>query len=552
MTESKISAGHAIVKSLEAHDVKRVYEVPGESFLDVLDGLYETPIETIICRQEGGASYAAEADGKLTRRPGVAMVTRGPGASNAMIGVHQAWQDGTPMVLFVGLIPVADRRRESFQEFDIDAWFGSTTKKVFVLDQAARASQVVADAFFVAASGRPGPVVVGLPEDVIREQFTGGIVQPLYVANGAVSAHDAEVLRAALAASTKPLIVTGGNDWSPVSAAALTMQLEKLAIPVASEWRAAGIVCSDSPIYVGSIGYGRTWDLKHALNDADLVITIGTMLGDVGTDGYRLRSDPAAQTIVVSIDDQRLGHFGAVTHQILARPDIFTEFLETADITAKSEWDSWRAPLRAAQEQYAALPATDSVDGPARMSSVFAHLVPLLPPDAIVTYGAGNHAGWAQKYVPTRQYPSQISTRNGSMGYSVPSALATCLAFPDRLVVTVAGDGELMMNAQELATAHQYGATPLIIVMDNGQFGTIRSHQEGWYPDRVSGTQLQNPDFAKLAEAFGGFGIRVEHDSEVGDAVKAALHAVQAAGTFALIQVVVDPAVLGPDQTPAT
>lgn len=546
MTESKFSAGHAIVASLEAHAVQRVYEVPGESFLDVLDGLYETSIQTIICRQEGGASYAAEAEGKLTRRPGVAMVTRGPGASNAMIGIHQAWQDATPMVLFIGLIPVADRRRESFQEFDIDAWFGSTTKKVFVLDKPERASQVVADAFFVAASGRPGPVVVGLPEDVIREQFTESIVQPLYVAAGAVSAHDAEVLRAALDASSKPLVVTGGNDWSSVSAAALTTRLEALSIPAASEWRAAGVISSDSSIYVGSIGYGRTWDLKHALDDADLVITIGTMLGDVGTDGYQLRSDPAAQTIVVSIDDARQGHFGAVTHQILARPDIFTEFLETADITPKPEWDAWRTQLRAAQEVYASLPSVDPVDGPARMSSVFAHLVPELPADAIVTYGAGNHAGWAQKYVPTRQYPSQISTRNGSMGYSIPSAVATCLTFPDRLVVTVAGDGELMMNAQELATAHQYGAKPLIIVMDNGQFGTIRSHQEGWYPKRVSGTQLQNPDFAKLAEAFGGLGIRVEHDHEVGDAVSAALKAVREDGMFALIQVVVDPAVLAP------
>jgi acetolactate synthase I/II/III large subunit len=546
------SAGHAIVRALEAHGVDRVFEVPGESFLDVLDGLYDAGIQTVVCRQEGGATYAAEADGKLTGRPGVAMVTRGPGAANAMIAVHQAWQDGTPLVLFVGLVPVGHRQREAFQEFDIRGWFGTTTKRVLVLDEPGRASEMVAEAFFAARSGRPGPVVVGLPEDVLRQPFDGRHVDPLPVADGAVSADDLRELGELLGAATRPLVMTGGNEWSPAGAAAITAWLERTGIPAITQWRADGVVPSDSPVFAGTLGYRRDHNAATALDEADLVLVVGAVLGEIDTDGYALRQRPDARTVIVSIDPARTGHCGPVTRHILARPDVLAAALSTLDISSRPEWTDWRCRLRAAQERSAALaPTTDDPATPASMTAVMRALVPLLPPDVMITYGAGNHSGWAQRFVPTLVYPALLSTRNGSMGYSIPSALAASLRYPQRLVVTVTGDGEFMMNGNELATARQHGATPLVILMDNGQFGTIRAHQEGSYPGRVSGTQLRNPDFAAIGAAMGAFAARVERADQIDAAVRGAVRAVQEERRPALLHVIVDPAVLLPAPPPA-
>jgi len=547
-----ISAGHAIVRSLEAHGVDRVFEVPGESFLDVLDGLHDAGIQTIVCRQEGGATYAAEADGKLTGRPGVAMVTRGPGAANAMVAIHQAWQDATPLVLFVGLIPLGHRQREAFQEFDIQAWFHTTTKRVFVLDEPGRASEIVAEAFFAARSGRRGPVVVGLPEDVLRRPFDGNLLDPLPVADGAVDAAELRALEELLAAARRPLVMTGGNEWSPAGAAAMTAWLERTGIPAITQWRADGVVPSDSPVFAGTLGYRRDSAAAAALDDADLLLAVGTVLGEVDTDGYALRQRPDARTVIVSIDPARTGHSGPVTRHILARPDVFAAALPALDVTPHPDWSPWCRRLRAAEELSADPgPPADEPAAPASMTALMRELVPQLPRDAILTYGAGNHSGWAQRFIPTRVYPALLSTRNGSMGYSVPSALAACLRHPDRLVVTVAGDGEFMMNGNELATARQYGAAPLVVLMDNGQFGTIRAHQERFYPGRVSGTQLANPDFAAIAAAMGAFAARVERADQIAGAVRGALAAVRDERRPALLHVVVDPAVLLPAAPPA-
>lgn len=543
------SAGHAIVAALEAHGVDRVFEVPGESFLDVLDGLHDAGIDTVVCRHEGGASYAAEADGKLTGRPGVAMVTRGPGAANAMIGIHQAWQDGTPMVLFVGLVPVRNRQRESFQEFDIHGWFGTTAKRVLVLDEPDRASEIVAEAFCTARSGRPGPVVVGLPEDVIRMPFHGARLAPLPVADGAVGADELDRLAGLLAAARRPLVMTGGNEWSPAAAGAMTAWVERHGIPAITQWRADGVVPSDSPAFAGTLGYRRDPATAAALDEADLLLAVGCVLGEIDTDGYRLRQRPDAQTVIVSIDPARVGHRGPVTQHILARPGIFAAALPELAPAPQPEWRDWYRRLRTAQERSAdptlAEPAGNP-GGPASMTAVLRQLVPQLPRDTILTYGAGNHSGWAQRFVPTAVHPALLSTRNGSMGYSIPSAVAAALRFPDRLVVTVSGDGEFMMNGAELATAHQHGAAPLVILMDNAQFGTIRAHQENSYPGRVSGTQLVNPDFAAIAAAMGAFGARVERAEQIPDAVRGALRAVRDERRPALLHVLVDPAVLLP------
>nr|WP_254678008.1 thiamine pyrophosphate-dependent enzyme [Agrococcus sp. SGAir0287] len=533
------TAGHAIVRVLEEHGIPRAYVVPGESYLEVLDGLHDSAIETIVCRHEGGAAYMAEAEGKLGALPGVAMVTRGPGAANALVGVHTAWQDSTPMLLFVGLIPSGHREKEAFQEFDVRGWFDTGAKRVMILDVAERAAETVAEAIFTARSGRPGPVVIGLPEDVIRQPVPR-VQQPvLPVADGGMTRADRDLLRDALLASRKPLVVTGGNDWDAESAAALTAWLERHRIPAAAEWRTEGIVGFDSPSYVGPIGYGRPKPTYDVLEECDLLLFVGTLPGDVVTDGFQARQGLTRRNVLVSIDSGLRGRSGAVSHHILARPKAFVRDLVELDLPHDG-WGAWTRTLRRQQESFAGLPSPTPRAGRASMDTVMAHLVPALDDDAMVTFGAGEHTNWAHRYFPTRTYASMLSCGNGSMGYSIPSAVTATLRFPGRQVVSIAGDGELLMNGQELATAAQIGARLLVIVVDNGEYGTIRTHQERHHPGRVSGTQLQNPDFALLAQAYGGHGIRVETDAEVPDAVARALELARTGDRFVLLHVVVE------------
>lgn len=548
--ETKSHAGQAIVDSLALHGVNRVFAVPGESYLAVLDGLHGADIETIVCRQEGGAAYMAEAHGKFTGEPGVAMVTRGPGAANAFVAIHAAWQDATPMVLFVGLIPVADRERESFQEFDPKAWFGTQAKRVLVLDEASRASEVVAEAFFAAKSGRPGPVIVGLPEDVITHEFTGDLHAPIIVAEGAVSAAELDVVRTALAGAEKPAIFVGGQRWTPAAAAEITTFAESNGIPVIQDWRASDRIPFDSEVFVGALGYGRTPETARIFAEADVLLAIGAVPTDVPTDGYTLRQSAEATNILVNIDSSLRGRSGAVTAHILASPVAFAAAVRDVRLGKAAAWDSWRAAGRAAQAAFSNLPYVSDLpatrEGTGHMSTVISELVRRLPQDAVYSFGAGNHCAWAQRYLPTNMFPSQLSMRNGSMGYSVPAAVAAALESPERLTVAVAGDGEFLMNGQEFATAVQYGAAMLIIVMDNGQYGTIRDHQEHHFPGRVSGTQLANPDFAAFARAFGGHGETVTNDEQAAIAVERSLKAVQDQRIPAIIHVITDPAIALP------
>ncbi|WP_336714133.1 thiamine pyrophosphate-dependent enzyme [Arthrobacter sp. USHLN218] len=540
----KKHAGQAIVDSLALHGVKRVFAVPGESYLAVLDGLHGASIDTVVCRQEGGAAYMAEAHGKFTGEPGVAMVTRGPGAANAYVAVHSAWQDGTPLVLFVGLIPIADRMRESFQEFDPNAWFGTQAKRVFVLDEAERASEIVAEAFYAAKSGRPGPVIVGLPEDVITHEFSGSLHRPITVGEGAVSGRELEQLASALAEAEKPLIFVGGQRWTPDAAAGLTRFAEINGIPVIQDWHAADRIPFDSPVNAGWLGYGRTETAARMFDEADVLLAVGAVPGDVPTDGFTLRQYPDAVNFLVTVDTTLRGRSGAVTAHILASPVAFAETVDGLDLGRAAAWDAWRTAGRDAQSKLSRLPDFGSLpatsEGTAHMSVVVSELVRRLPRDVVSTFGAGNHCAWAQYYIPTNGYPSQLGTRNGSMGYSIPSAVAAALESPERLAVAVCGDGEFLMNGQELATAAQYGAPLLAIVMDNGQYGTIRSHQEAHFPGRVSGTQLANPDFAAYARAFGGHGETVTNDDQAAGAVERALKAVQEQRRPAVIHVVTD------------
>lgn len=523
--------GTAIAESLAAHGTSRAFLVPGESFLPVLDGLYNSPVEAIVSRQEGGASYMAEAYGKATGEPGVAMVTRGPGASNAFVGVHTGWQDGTPMVIFVGLIPFSDRDRESFQEFDPKAWFGTQAKQVFVLDDPTRASRVVAEAFFQAKQGRPGPVIVGLPEDVLYQDFEGEIDAPIPVTEGAVSAADAAYVSEKLAAAKKPLIFAGGGRWTPESARAIEKFAEINQIPVVHDFRASDRISFSSPANAGWLGYGRNDRAAELLSEADVLLEVGALLTDVPSDGYTLRQDPHAENIVVNIDTGLRGHSGAISRHILASPVALAEALDninTGEISsAQSEWFK---NARRAHQEFSTIPSESdwraTSAGTAHMEAVIKALQDQLPEEAIFTFGAGNHCIWAQQFLPTQHYPSQLAARNGSMGYSVPGAVSAKLQFPERPVVAIAGDGEYLMNGQELATAVQFGAPFLTVIMTNGEFGTIRDHQKNHFPDRVSGTQLANPDFAAVAKGYGAHGESVDADADVAGAIERALTAV--------------------------
>lgn len=539
MPASEISAGHVIVKSLAAHGVKRAYVVPGESFLDVLDGLHDSPIETVVCRHEGGAAYMAEADGKLGELPGIAMVTRGPGAANAHVGLHTAWQDSTAMVLFVGLIPFEHREKEAFQEFDPKAWFDTGAKRVMILDHPERASEVVAEAMFAAVSGRPGPVVVGLPEDIITQPNDGIIHPQIPVAQGGMTVTDWKALKSALMEAERPLFVFGGNDWTDEGADTFTQWLESHNLPAAAEWRCEGTVPFGSPSYVGPLGYGRPQHTHEVLDGSDLLVFVGTVPGDVITDGFTARQNWERKNFIVTIDPSLRGRSGPVTHQIVAKPDVFVRDLVRMDLPVCDSWRTWTNELRAKQVEFSTPPSAEPGDGQAKMATMMANLVKRLDEDAMVTFGAGEHTNWAHRYFPTNGYASMISARNGSMGYSVPSAVAASLQYPKRQVMSIAGDGEFLMNAQELATAKQYGATPLIIVMDNQEYGTIRTHQERAYPKRISGTQLENPDFALYAQAFGGYGVRVEQDKDIPGALDEALKAMEN-GQFALIHLIVE------------
>ncbi|MCQ9366957.1 thiamine pyrophosphate-binding protein [Brevibacterium sp. 50QC2O2] len=536
-TSDRISAGHMMIKALEAHGVERVFVVPGESYLDMLDGLYDSSIEAVVCRHEGGAAYMAEAVGKLTDTPGVAMVTRGPGAANAHVGLHTAWQDSTAMVLFVGLIPFEHREKEAFQEFDPKAWFETGAKRVMVLDHPERASEIVAEAMFAAQSGRPGPVVVGVPEDILRMGNDGVIHPTIPVAEGGMTVDDWKALNASLSRAERPLFVFGGNDWDTDTAQDFTAWLETHNLPAAAEWRCEGTVPFDSPSYVGPLGYGRPKQTRRLLDDSDLLVFVGTVPGDVVTDGFRNRQAWDKENFIVTIDPALRGRSGPVTKQIVAKPASFVRDLVRMDLPVQNSWREWTSGLRAEQQVFASLPDA-STAGPATMDALMAHLVPRLDADAMVTFGAGEHTNWAHRYFPTRGYASMISARNGSMGYSIPSAVAASLLYPERQVISIAGDGEFLMNGQELATASQYGAHPLVVLMDNQEYGTIRTHQEREYPHRVSGTQLHNPDFAKLAEAYGAVGIRIEHNADLPAALDTAFATI-AEGRTALIHLVV-------------
>lgn len=529
------SAGHLIVKQLAAAGIERVYSVPGESFLDVLDGLHDSNITNVVARHEGGAGFMALAEGRLTGKPGIALVTRGPGAANAQIAIHTAYQDQTPLVLMIGLVPIADRNRESFQEFDPHAWFGSTAKKVVVLDDPSSAAELVDDALFTAASGRPGPVVIGLPEDVLTFLTDNDVVPPRPAAAPAPGAAQLAELDQLLGSAERPLLVLGGDAWRDGTGPAMAAWAEAAQIPVATDFRAYDAIPHSSPAFAGSLGYGRSDALAKRFDAADVVVFVGAVRADVLSDGYRIGFN--AKTVVVSPDPSLLGHSGRIDVQIVSTPANFVSSL-TPRVSEPRDWFS-----AARSEHLAFRTPGHHEDRGVDLYEAMRLVEQATSGEAVVTYGAGNHALWAARYLSHNLPNSLVAPRNGAMGVGVPAAVASAIIYPERTVITVAGDGCFMMNGQELATAVGYGAKVHAIIVDNGVFATIREHQEQHYPGRPSGTHLTNPDFAALGRAYGLHGETVKTTAEFGPALERALQST----TGSVIHVFTDPDTRSPN-----
>lgn len=548
------SAGHHIVNTLENAGIQRVYAVPGESYLDVLDGLYDSSIETVVCRQEGGAGFMALSESRLTGRPGIAMVTRGPGAANAMISVHTAYQDATALVLFVGLVPIADRARESFQEFSLPEWFSSTAKKVIIIDDEDRAGDLTADALRIAASGRPGPVVVGLPEDVLVRMTEAPDTAPAPIAEPQPSAADLESLATRIGNAAKPAFVLGGDGWHEGHGRALLDLAASAGIAVYCDWRAYDAVPHTGPAWAGWLGYGRAEAVAAGYGDADLLVFVGATRSDVASDGYTRGFD--AETVVVGLDPEATQHAGRIDQQILASPRSFVTALtastsvngsiDAADLRGERT-DEWMTSRSDVQSKVSAHRPDAEVAGAVARTGVdlgvaFGILDDRLDGEAVLTYGAGNATIWGHRFIRHLQSASLVGARNGAMGLAVPGAVAASLAFPERRAVAICGDGDFLMNGQELATAFAHGASPLVIVADNGVYGTIVQHQVNHYPGRPSGTRMVNPDFAVWMSSFGGHGERVEKTEDF----EAALDRALAAEGPALIHVLIDSKLMPP------
>jgi acetolactate synthase-1/2/3 large subunit len=528
-------AGHALVEALIEQGVTTCFGVPGESYLAVLDGFHEHRgrIRFVACRQEGGAAFMAEAQGKLTGRPGVCLVTRGPGATNASIGVHTAFQDSTPMVLFVGQVASDQRDREAFQELDYRQMFGPGTlglaKWAAQVDSADRLPEYVARAFHTAMQGRPGPVVLALPEDMLTTPTAAPVlprVEPVraWPAPGAL-----RELRARLVAAERPIVIAGGPGWDAEAAAALQRFAENWQLPVACGWRFQDTFDNRHPLYAGDVGIGINPRLAERIRDADLVIALGVRLGEMTTGGYTLLTAPRPAQALVHIHPgpEELGRVYAADLPIQAAMPAAAKSLEA--LTAPPEL-RWRAHAEAARADYQASLQAPSAE-PMDLAVVVKTLQRLLPESTVYTNGAGNFAGWLHRYgvLPGLQHHgrTQLAPTSGAMGYGLPAAVAASLLQPQRWVVNLAGDGDFLMNGQEMATATGYGAKRLLsIVVDNGTYGTIRMHQEREYPARVSGSDLFNPDFAALARAYGWHG---EFAATTADAVAALERCIAAA-----------------------
>jgi acetolactate synthase I/II/III large subunit len=531
------SGGQIVVDQLAIHGADLVFCVPGESYLAVLDALYDARgrIRLVNARHEAGAANMAEAHGKLTGRPGVALVTRGPGACHAAIGVHTAAQDSTPMVLLVGQVTSAVSDREAFQEVDYRQMFAPLAKWVAQVDRTERLPEYLARAFHTAASGRPGPVVLALPEDVLTGTATVADAAPYTAIQPGPDAADLARLRALLEAAHRPLLLAGGSRWSDTACAQLQAFAEAWNLPTVVAFRRMDLIDNRSAIYAGDLGLAPVPSLPGRVRDADLVIAVGTRLGGITARGYSILDlEPAAAFVHVYPDPDELGRVFRPGLAIVAGPDAFAAALATLRPDGAPRWGAWTAVAHA---DFVANLEPDPYDGALDMGRALADLRDRLPRDAIVTLDAGNHTAWPMRYLQYGRPGRLLGPISGAMGYSAPAAVAAALAHPERLVVGFVGDGGFMMSGHELATAVQHGARPILVVFNNASYGTIRMHQEREFPERVIGTELTNPDFAALARAYGAHGERVTRTADFLPAFDRAV----ASGTAALLELRTDP-----------
>ncbi|MEM8792408.1 MAG: thiamine pyrophosphate-binding protein [Pseudomonadota bacterium] len=539
------TGGEILVEALAAQGVATAFGVPGESYLAVLDALHDSDIQFILCRQEGGAAFAAEAWGKLTGEPGICFVTRGPGATNASIGVHTAMQDSSPMILFVGQIAREMRGREAFQEIDYRAMFGTVAKWVTEVDSADRMAEIVARAFRIALSGRPGPVVVALPEDMLRDEAEAIVAPRLQISCPGVPKGAAGQTAEMLAAAERPAILIGGGGWgSRIGISALTEWAERAAIPLSVTFRCQDMVDNNAPAYVGDAGVGMPPHVRQMLDEADLILSIGHQFDEMMTDGYTLFDAPVPKQRIIHVhpSDDELGAVYQPELAIHADPNAFAAALAATEIAPTNAKRDRLEELRATWESsFDLAPQPGDVD----MGEVMKDVRAKLPADAIITNGAGNFAIWPGrlfKYGPDHRL---LGPQSGAMGAGVPAALAAKVHDPSKTVLCFAGDGDFQMTCQELGTAMQFDARPIVLILNNGAYGTIRMHQERDYPDRISATEIHNPDFVKIGEAYGMHSERIATTDEFADAFDRAL----ASPTGALLELVISVESITPKRT---
>lgn len=537
------NGGQLLVQSLVALGATRAFGVPGESYLAVLDALHDTAgkLDFVLCRNEGGAAFMAAAWGKLTGQPGLCMVTRGPGATNASIGIHTAMQDSAPMLVFVGQVGTDMRGREAFQEIDYRAMFGTVAKWAVEIDHVDRIPEILARAWSTALSGRPGPVVIALPEDMLTSLTSAApLAAPPRLSEPAPTADAVAETLDMLRAAQRPVVLIGGCNWSAEGRRALQIFAETSDIPVIAAFRYQDQFDNFSPVYSGEAGVGMPPNVRALIRDADTILAINIRFGEMTTDGYTLLDVPVPKQKLIHVhgSDREIGKIYQPVLGIHSGPNAFAAALQPVS----GPWADWRARARAAWEAGFDLPLQPS---PVDMGLVTAHLRDVLPADAILTNGAGNFTVWPNKFYKFGPEARLLAPQSGAMGYGLPAAIAAKVAHPGRTVVCFAGDGDFQMNCQELGTAMQAGAQPIVLILNNGTYGTIRAHQERNYPARVSGTTLENPDFAALARAYGFHAERVSRTEDFAPAFARAL----ASGTGAVLDLDISPEALTPRQT---
>ncbi len=532
------TGGEILVEALQTHGVDLAFCVPGESYLAVIDAMYDRrqQMRLIACRQEGGAAFMAEAYGKLTGRPGICFVTRGPGATNGSIGVHTAYQDSSPMILFIGQVGGDIVEREAFQEVDYRRMFGQMAKWVAQIDRAERIPEYVSHAFHLAVSGRPGPVVLALPEDVLTAAAPVAPSRPYQRVKPHPGPGELQQLREMLIKAQRPLLILGGGDWGASACADIQVFLEQWELPTACSFRRQDLLDNRNPRYVGEIGIAISADLKKRVREADLILALGPRLGEMTTSGYTLFEIPQPRQRLVHVHPgvEELGRVYAAELMINAGMAEFASQAKGLPAPADQPWRAWAASLR---NEYLSTIEPVPAPGALNPSVAVAWLRERLPAGTIITNGAGNFSGWVQRFYQYTGFRTQLAPTNGAMGYGVPAAVAAKLVHPERMVVCFSGDGDYLMTGQELATAVQYGVAVIFCVVNNGMYGTIRMHQERDYPARVYATALQNPDFAALARAYGAHGELVERTEDFAPAFERAA----AAGKPAVIEMRIDP-----------